>query len=73
MSRHLTSGLGIVNQVMAVGVSLARRKYGVQYPNLYAYPGMKICFGKQNGETLNPVETLSEENANLFNCVQRGG
>lgn len=46
----------VQNLVFAIGVSKARKRYGVKYPALYASEG----------------DGISKEDALKFNCVQRG-
>jgi len=53
----------IQNAYFGIKVGKARQKYNVQYPNMYAYPGLK-----QSSEAEN---LIGDDDATKFNCVQR--
>jgi hypothetical protein len=66
-----------VNVYLMMGVSAARKKYGIPYPSCYAVPGTPRNYGPKDRETsAEPAvpshgELITNEEAFAFNCVQR--
>jgi glutathione S-transferase len=54
---------------MALSVGMARKRFGIEYPNLYAIPG--ISKRARNPEYKTLLEAIPDEDCNAFNCYQR--
>lgn len=56
-------------------VSMARNKYGIPYPTMYATPGAKRYYEdsmKPSEESAKLSDTITDEEAFAFNSIQRG-
>jgi len=69
-------GFAVLHILMGVFVGLARRKYRIAYPSLYAVPGTPRDYSTKDGASSKLVEgespNVTESEAYAFNCVQRG-